>query len=140
MTVVPTAAEIAEDRAEAESRMLDTFDIKMPTGEEYDDDPASPTYGEEVTTYDHLFTTKARLKVIGAYGFEQQVAGRTVTEIVRELHIPVSSPEVPVGAHAIPVTLADSTDQTVAGGRLVLEPSVGSQTTARRMKVREVLS
>lgn len=125
----------------AEARMLDEFDIAMPTGLQYDDDPASPTYGEEVEAHDTLFTTPGRIKVIGAYGVQREVGGRTAFESVRELHIPVSAAKVPAGAVAIVRSIHETTDANVeVGDVLSLEVTPGSQTTARRMTIREVTS
>ena len=132
-------AELAEFREDAESRMLDTFDIKLPAGTTYDDDPDSPTYGDEVTVYEFLFTAKGRVKAIGAYGVDHEVAGRTATEVVRELHIPVGSPWVPPKAVAFCTAVDVTSDPTLLGARMSIEPTVGSQTTARRMKVTEYL-
>lgn len=133
------ARELPFLRAQADSRFRDTFDIKLPTGTTYDDDPDSPTYGDEVTVYEHLFTTKGRVKVIGAYGIEHEVAGRTATEVVRELHIPIGSPWVPVKAVAFCTAVDVTSDPTLLGARMSIEPTTGSQTTARRMKVTEYL-
>lgn len=133
--------ELAEHRADAESRMLDWVAIEEETGTELDQDPQSPTYGEEVTTYSELFQTKARIKVIGSYGFDQEVGGRTATQTVRECHIPVSSPDVPDNTWVRPITLHPTTDQTLAGKRARVDgPAAGSQTTARRLKITEIVS
>ena len=132
-------AELPFLRAEAEARMLDTFVIKTPTGTTYDDDPDSPTYGDEVDVYEDLFTAKGRVKAIGAYGVEREVAGRTALEVVRELHIPVDSEWIPPKAVAFCVAVHATSDPTLLGARLTIEPVVGSQTTARRMKVTEYL-
>lgn len=124
-------------RRDAESRMLDTFEIQVSEGYRYDHD-----LGEEVELWVTIFATPGRVKVVGAYGIDREVGGRTATEVVRELHIPVDSDVVPAKATALCVEIdPTTTDPMLLGSRLVLDgPTPGSQTTARRMKVTEVLT
>lgn len=121
----------------AEARMLDTFDIQVSTGIHYD-----PDTGTEVEGWETIFTTQGRVKVIGAYGIDREVGGRTTTEVVRELHIPVDSDVVPAKATALCTAIDDpTTDPMLLGARMILDgPTPGSQTTARRMKITEVLT
>lgn len=135
MSTLFTAAEVEEDRAEAEARMLDTFDIKLPTGTAY-------VGGEDVTTYDDLFTTPGRVKVSGGLSAHtSQVGERTSVEVSRELHIPVDSAEVPALAVAVCTAVHTTSDPTLLGATLTLAgPAPGSQTTARRLQVTQVLT
>lgn len=130
-------AELPFLRAEAEARMLDTFDIKVPTGTAY-----NPGTGNDETTYTDLFSTPGRVKVSGGLSArESEAGGRTVVTVVRELHIPVGSAAVPVGAVAFCTFAHETSDPTLLGAGLRLSgPTPGSQTTARRLEVSEVLA
>lgn len=119
--------------------MVDTYSIQQSGGLAYTD-------GEEVETWTELFQTPGRLAVQdvqdGAYASRQEVAGRTADEVARVLHIPVDAEQIPAGrVSAVPVSLHATSDQTLAGARLILAPSQpGSQTTARRIRVTEVVN
>lgn len=115
--------------------MLDTFDIKVPTGTAY-------VGGEDVTTYDVLFTTVGRVKVeSGLSARDAQVGDRTSVSVVRTLHIPVDSDPVPALAVAVCTDVHETSDPTLLGAVLTLAgPAPGSQTTARRLQVSEVLT
>lgn len=130
-------AELPFLRSEAEARMLDTFDIKVSTGGfVYDSDA-----GEDVEEFTLLFTTLGRVKAPGNQAHDAEAGGRTVVTVTRELHIPVSSDAVPVGAVAFCTAVHETSDPTLLGARLRLAgPAPGSQTTARRLQVSEVLS
>lgn len=123
-------------RAEAEARMLDTWAIGTDLGWSYDED-----LGEDVQTVDPLFTTQGRLKVSGNVVQTSEAGDRTVVTTRRELHIPVSSPAAPVGAVAQCTAVHATSDPTLLGTIVRLAgPAPGSQTTARRLEVEEVLS
>lgn len=125
-------------RRRAESRMLDTFEIR-----EYDDGYTyDETEGEDVRTYETLFTTAGRVKVEqGLSVRDLEVGGRTASSVTRTLSIPVSSDAVPVGAVAYCTAVHATSDPTLLGAALVIGgPAPGSQTTARRLEVTEVLS
>lgn len=130
-------AELPFLRAEAEARMLDTFDIKQDLGMAY-----NPATGNDEQTYALLFTTVGRVRVGGGLAArESEAGGRTVVSVTRQLHIPVSSPVVPVGAVAFCTAVHATSDPTLLGAGLRLDgPAPGSQTTARRLEVTEVLS
>lgn len=116
--------------------MLDTFDIGRPTGGFVYVD------GEEVEEIDPLFTTPGRVKVVGGLSARtSEVGGRTAVSVTRELHIPVTSDAVPVGAVAVCTAVHATSDPTLLNARLRLSgPAPGSQTTARRLQVTEDLS
>lgn len=131
-------ARLARGRAMAEARMVDTFEIGMPTGErEYD-----PAEQADIDVVEPLFTTKGRVKASrGQAAREAQVGGRTAVSVSRELHIPVDSPAVPTGAVAVCTAVHWTTDPTLLGARLRLSgPAPGSATTARRLQVEEQLT
>lgn len=121
----------------AESRMLDTFDIKVSSGMSYDADE-----GEDVETFTLLFTTPGRVKVEGGLSVrDSEVGARTAASVARTLSIPVASDEVPVGAVAFCTAVHATSDPTLLGARLTIGgPAPGSQTTARRLEVTEVLT
>lgn len=131
-----TQAEVDEDRALAESRMLDTWAIGTDLGWVYDDFLA-----EDVQAVDPLFTTRARLKSVGTVAQDSQAGGRTVVTTRRELHIPVASQAVPVGAVAQCTAVDPTSDPTLLGTIVRLAgPAPGAQTTARRLEVTETLT
>lgn len=133
MTLADT---LAAGRRAAEARMLDTFDIEVPDGYELVDGVEVPRYAEAGG-----FTTKGRVKNAGNAVRDAEAGGRNVVTVVRELHIPWNSPAVPAGAIAICTAVDATSDPTLLGARLRLDgPTPGSQTTARRMQVSEVLT
>lgn len=117
--------------------MLDTFAIKLSLGISY-----NPATGNDEEAFEDLFTTPGRVKVGGGLAAnESEAGGRTVVTVSRELHIPVSSAAVPVGAVAFCTAVHTTSDPTLIGDRLRLDgPAPGSQTTARRLQVSEVIS
>lgn len=129
------AATLPELRRQAESRMLDTFTISLPGDTVY-----NPTTQRDEETLTALFTTAGRVKASTRVR-DTEAGARPVVVTTRELHIPVDSPAVPVGAVAVPTYVHASSDPTLAGARLRLAGSApGSQTTARRIEVTEVLT
>lgn len=124
-------------RAEAEARMKDSWAIGTDLGWTYDPDEQA-----DVQTVTPLFTTKGRMKSSRTYGnINQDAGGRTITTVTRELHIPVDSPAVPVNAVAQCTAIGEGTDPTLLGAIVrVAGPAPGSQGTARRLEVVEVLS
>jgi hypothetical protein len=127
---------LPELRAEAEARMLDTWTIGADVGWVYNE-----TTDVDVQTVTPLFTTQARMKVSTTQVREAQAGERTTVESRRELHIPIDSPAVPVNAVAECTAVDATSDPTLLGTIVRLSGSVvGSQTTARRLEVVEVLS
>ena len=131
------AAELPFLRQQAESRMLDEWVIGTSEGWRYD-----PEKDEDVRTVVPLFTTKGRMTDQGGPTVTDAQAGeRTVVSTWRSLHIPWNSPAVPVNALAECVAIDDSTDPTLLGAIVRLTGSApGSQKTARRLEVVEVLT
>lgn len=120
--------------------MLDTFEIRVATGAGgwvYD-----PYSEQDVEAFDVLFTTPGRVKVGGGLSARTSEAGdRTVISVTRELHIPVSTEAIPANAVAVCTATHPTSDPTLLGARLKLAgPAPGSQTTARRLEVSEVLT
>ena len=131
-----TEAEIAEDRADAESRMLDTWAIGADLGWAYD-----PAAQADVQTVNPLFTTPGRLTERGVAVSDAEAGGRTVVTTRRELHIPWDSPDAPANGVAQCTAIGDSTDPTLLGTIVRLAgPAPASQKTARRLEVTEVLT
>lgn len=137
------AGALAEGRALAESRMLTTCAIQYDTGSTAID----PATDSEVTVYETTFSTKCRIKSTALLVRQNEVGGRTAGETSRELHLPVSStdpwadPDSARGVFAL-ITAVDATDDpTLLGQRVRLSgPAPGSQTTARRLEITEVVS
>lgn len=119
--------------------MLDTFEIRLYSPDDTTYDAAND---ETTNTYEVLFTTPGRLKTSGVVGVrETEVGGRTSGLSVRTLSIPVASPFVPPLAVAVCTAVHATTDPTLLGATLTLDgPAPGSQMTARRLQVSEVLT
>lgn len=119
--------------------MLDTFEFRQPDGNGYIYDPF---FGVDVEAYDVIGTTRGRVKVEGGLAVrDAEVGGRTSASVVRSLHIPVSSVAVPPGTYAVCTAVDGTSDPSLLGAILRIGgPAPGSQTTARRLEVTEVLS
>lgn len=131
------SAELPFLRAQAEARMLDTFNIGTPTG------AYTLVSGVETETLTSIATgIFGRVKVVGGLAAHtSEVGGRTAVTVSRELHLPVGSPEIPAGAVAVCTAVHATSDPTLLGARLRLSgPAPGSQTTARRLQVTEEVS
>lgn len=118
--------------------MLDTCDIKYKTGASTQD----PDTGTVAPVYATRFSTPCRVKVgQGLAVQDAEAGGRTVVTVRRELHIPVDSPAVEPYDIAVMTSVDATSDPTLLGASLVLEgPAPGSQTTARRLQVSEVIA
>lgn len=133
---------VLEGRALAEARMRTTVAIQYQVDLEPDPDTDS-----EIPVYETAFVTLARIKSPGRQVSLAEVGGRTSARTTRELHIPVGSPDpwadprAAFGVSALVTAVAPTDDQTLLGVRLTLSgPAPGSQTTARRLEVTEVVS
>lgn len=137
--IVQPAVDAALPRlqAEAEARMTSTWQIGTLGGWTTD-----PDTGKEVRAVAVAFTTKGRVKSSRTFGnINQQVGGRTVTIVTRELHIPVGSPAAPANAVAKCTAIGPHDDPTLLGAIVrIAGPAPGSQTTARRLEVTETLT
>jgi hypothetical protein len=121
-------------RRAAEARMLDTFAIRKPAG-------YGMVNGVETQTYTDLFTTKGRVKNSGTVVRDAQAGDRTVATVIRELHIPWGSPVIPTNAVAVCTAVDATSDPTLLGAVMRIDGSApGSQMTARRLQISEVLS
>jgi hypothetical protein len=118
--------------------MLDACDIRYQTGLS---DP-DPDTGTQTPVYTTRFSTPCRVKVgQGLAVQDAEAGGRTVVTVRRELHIPVGSAAVEPLDIAVMTSVHATSDPTLAGATLILDgPAPGSQTTARRLQVSEVLT
>lgn len=136
------AAGLARGRKAAEKRMRTTCEIQYDTGDTAQD----PNTGTENPVYATAFTTKCRIKSPGLDVQQDEAGGRTSSTVSRELHIPVhstdpwSDPRAGGGVSALITAIDPTDDPTLDGVRLTLTgPAPGSQTTARRLQVTEVV-
>lgn len=122
-------------RRAATARMLDTFEFRKPTGH-------AMQGGVEVETFEVLLSTLGRVKVSeGLAVRDAEVGSRTSASVSRELHIPWDSPAIPTGTIAVCTSVDAASDPTLLNARLRVDgPAPGSQTTARRLQVSEVLT
>jgi hypothetical protein len=118
--------EIGFLRAEAEALMPDEFEV----GTYGDGWHYNAEAGEDVRDFEALFTTPGKVMTSTAAG-EVEVGGRTAIEINRTLHIPVGTPDVPVGAVA---------RRTGRPDLRVLAEVTHPQPKSRRFAVEEVLT
>lgn len=126
---------LPELRREAEARMQDTIRFVIETK------AYNPETDTTTTVVNVLFTTKCRVKVGSLGPRAVEVGGRTAAIVTREVSIPVNSAEVPTNAVGVITAVGPLTDPTLLGARLVIAgPMPGSQTTARRLQVSEVLT
>lgn len=133
---------VVEGRQMAESRMWTTVEIQYQTGTAPD-----PETDSDVPVYTTAFETKARIKSGSRMVALAEAGGRTAAETTRELHIPAMSadpwadPRSARGVTALVTVVHATDDPTLLGARLTLSgPGPGSQTTARRLQITEVVS
>lgn len=136
------AAVLPELREMAESRMRSTFEIQFEVGTTLD-----PDTDADVPVYETFETTRGRIKSPGNVVHESEVGGRTAAEVTRILSIPVDTPDPWMdprsryGVTALCTAIDDTDDPTLLGRRVKLSgPAPGSQTTARRLQITEVVA
>lgn len=134
---------LPELRQMAESRMKTTWELQYKTAETTVD----PDTAGDIPLYVLAFVTKGRLKSPGLMITQSEVGGRTAAESKRELHIPVDSPDPwadarsALGVTAVCTAIHPTDDPSMLGIRVALVgPAPGSQTTARRLQVSEVVA
>lgn len=120
------------------SRMVDTFDIGVPTGG-YTYDPVAD---EDVETIDPLFTTPGYFAAGARAVRSSEVGGRTALEAQAELRIPWDADVVPSNAVAVCTAIGPHTPPRMLGRRVRVDGSGGdgSQRTHYPLQVVEVLS
>lgn len=132
------ASTLAAGRRAQRSRMVDTFDIGVPTGGwRYDE-----ALGRDVETIQPLVTTPGYFAG-GALEVRAAEAGdRTVHEVTAELRIPWDAPTVPSNAVAVCTAIGPDTPPRMLGRRVRVDGSGGdgSQRTYYPLQVTEVLS
>lgn len=119
--------------------MLDRCTLKRPTGRMTQDE----TTGAELPEYEVIkANVRCRVKVTdGLTARSSDAGGRTAVEVTRQLSISVREPETLPNDVAEMTSIHSTSDPTLAGATLVLAgPAPGSQTTARRLQVREVIA
>lgn len=138
MTTLFTLAELQQERAEAEARMLDTFAISVPTGGWVYDDLAEQDV-EELTP---LFETPGYIPpAAGILSQSAEAGGRTVVTSRREIRIPWDSAEVPVNAVAVCTAIGPTTPPRMLNKRYRVGGSSGaSQGTACHLEILEDLT
>jgi hypothetical protein len=126
------AADVVDLRAEARSRMLDTFSVETFLGWKTVD-------GTEVPDTELLFETAGFIERDRGFGvLNQDVGGRTATTITRALHVPWDSPSIPAEAVVRIVDLHPTSDPSMHGAILrVAAQQGGSLTPTRRLEITE---
>lgn len=139
MASLLTAAEVAEDRADTEARMLDTFDIKVESGKPAYN-PSTKTTGPAYTT---LFSTKGYIPSSGGAVLtrEAEVGARTSLSTHSEIRIPWDAAAVPANAVAVCTAVGALTPPRMLGKQYRVGGSDGaSQGTACHLEIIEVLT
>lgn len=133
MQPIVTDAEIAQDRAEAEARMRDTYVFERPTGATATDENDS-----DVPVYAPIHTTKGRLSNVDGQPRESEAGARTTVSSQPELHTPVeSTPEIKPGDRVRCTVAGPGTDPDITREVFyVISTPIGSQKTARRWPLR----
>lgn len=127
-----------EGRRAHRARMVDTFDIGVPTGGKHFDE----ALGAEVETVTPLFSTRGYFAAGARAVRGGEVAGRPLFEAAGELRIPWDSPLVPATAVAVCTAVGVGTPPRMLGRRVRVDGSGGdgSQRTHYPLQVTEVLS
>lgn len=135
---VSLASVLVSGRAAHEARMVDTFEISVPTGGWVFDEAT----GEDVEALDLLFCTRGYFAAKAAQVSSSEVGGRTSLAERMVLRIPWDSPEVPPNAVAVCVAVGPSTPLRQLGRRVRVSGAAGdaSQRTHYPLDVLEVLS
>lgn len=125
-------------RADALARMVDTFDIGVPTGGWHYD----KTIGADVETLEPLFTTPGYFAAGSRAVRSAEAGGRTVLEAAAEVRIPWDSALVPSNAVAVCAAIGPNTPPRMLGRRVRVDGSGGdgSQRTHYPLQVTEVLT
>ena len=132
------ASALSAGRQSHRSRMVDTFDIGLPTGGYHYDE----TLGADVETIAPLFTTPGYFAAGARAVRSSEVGGRTALEASAELRIPWDADEVPANAIAVCTAIGPNTPPRMLGRRVRVDGSGGdgSQRTHYPLQVVEVLS
>lgn len=124
-------------RAAARARMVDTFELKLPTGGWVFNGT------EDVRELDDLFQTPGYIPPARGQELSQgaEVGGRTSVSAKREIRIPWDSAEVPLNAVAICSAIGPKTPPRMLNRVYRVGGSDGaSQGTACHLEILEVLS
>lgn len=129
---------LAAGRHSHQARMLDTFDISVPTGGfTYDE-----ALKEDVEALEFLFSTPGYFARGTRSVQSSEAGGRTVLETTSELRIPWDADEVPANAVAICTALGPDSPPRMLNRRVRVDGSGGdgSQRTHYPLQVTEVLT
>ena len=120
------------------TRMVDTFEISVPTGG-YEWDPVA---GEDVEATDLLFETPGYFASGTRAVRSTEAGGRTVLEAASELRIPWDAEQVPANAVAVCTAVGPGTPPRMLGRKVRVDGSGGdgSQRTHYPLQVTEVLT
>jgi len=133
---------LASGRRAHGARMVDEFEIGVPTGGFQYDPAANGGAGGDVETIAPLFTTPGYFARGTRAVSSGEVGGRTSLSTTAELRIPWDADEVPSNAIAVCVGVGPSTPTRMLGRRVRVDGSGGdgSQRTHYPLEVTEVLT
>lgn len=133
-----TSEELDDLRDDLDSELLDTVKIERETGTTLDDDPNSPTYMQEITTYTTLSTSDALVVLDQQTArVHTDVGDQAVVTSIYVVTVPVTLVDVRPGDR---VTVVESHDARMEGRVLwVRDPRVGSLSISRRLICQDTL-
>lgn len=129
-------------RAEHLKRMVDTFDIGVPTGGYTYDPAANDGAGADVEEITPLFTTPGYFAAGTRAVRESEAGARTIAEAAAEVRIPWDADAVPANAIAVCTAVGADTPPRMLNRRVRVDGSGGdgSQRTHYPLQVTEELS
>ena len=126
-------------RRKARRRMVDTFEISVPTGGTHYDEAT----GLDVEDTEPLFTTPGYIPpaTTSTLSSEAEVGGRTAITARREIRIPWDAAQVPPGAVAVCTAIGRDTPPRMLNRRYRVGGSDGaSQGTACHLEIEETIA
>ena len=129
---------LAAGQAAARARMTSTCLVQHETGRTIQDENT----GRELPVLADLFTSPCRVKATEGLGVRTaEAGGREQVETRAEIHLPLDTAPVPVGALIKITAVAALTDVQLVGRSFRVEgPFSATDATARRLPVSEVVA
>lgn len=129
---------VLKGRRRAESLMVDACTVEHATGQTLDEDPASPTYGQYVTTYETVYQGRCKVQMNSGVPSTPRAGGQEFTIQRTEVHLPVVGSEGVRPDHRVTVTAATLDAGLVGRVYTVASIPAKSFATARRLVCEEV--
>lgn len=133
-----TAYALAAGQRAARARMTTTCVVQVETGRTTQDEGT----GRELPELADLFSSPCRVKATDALGVRTaEAGGREQVEIRAEIHLPLDTAAIPVGALIKITAVGSLTDVQLVGRSFRVEgPFSATDATARRLPVTEIVT